>query len=245
MRFARAAAVALLLLPGVARAQTDETKAQCAKDYEQGQRQWRSGKLRAAKETLVACARDACPEAMRRDCTKWVGDVEERTPSLVVTLTDESGAALVDADLVFDDEIVAHRLDGRGIDVDPGEHRLRIVRAARVIAEQTVIVREGEKLHAVSLALSAAPAPRKEEARPTAVPAGAWIAGGVALLALGSFTLFGVRGRAEQTSDLDACRGHCTHDDVASVRTKYLAADVSLGIAVVAAGVAVWMVLTK
>ncbi len=63
------------------------------------------------------------------------------------------------------------------------------------------------------------------------------VAGAVGVVALGSFFTFAVLGRNQQTTRLDPCRGQCALDDVQSVRTKFLVADVSLGVAIVSFGI--------
>jgi hypothetical protein len=66
---------------------------------------------------------------------------------------------------------------------------------------------------------------------------------GVGGAALASFALFGAAGRTQQTNHLDPCAPSCPHAEVQSVRTKYLVADVSLGVSVIALGAAAYFLL--
>ena len=63
---------------------------------------------------------------------------------------------------------------------------------------------------------------------------------GLGVVALGSFAVFGLQGRAD-AADLRAGCGataSCTDDQVGAVRSKYLIADISLGVGIVALGAA-------
>ena len=59
---------------------------------------------------------------------------------------------------------------------------------------------------------------------------------------LASFTYFALSGRSDH-SDLERCKPDCTESDVNSVHTKYLIADISLGVSVAALGVAAYLLL--
>jgi hypothetical protein len=74
-----------------------------------------------------------------------------------------------------------------------------------------------------------------------------WVLAGVGVVALGSFGYFGISGHARASDLKDGCGQTKTCDpaDVDSARSKYLVADVSLGIGVVALGAAaaVWLLM--
>lgn len=63
-------------------------------------------------------------------------------------------------------------------------------------------------------------------------------------MALGSFAIFGIQGKNE-VDDLQKCKPRCAEEDVDSARTKLIIADISLGVGVVALGVATYMLLTR
>ena len=82
--FLRGILVALMLaLVSVARPAGADAKADCAKAYEASQEQRSSGKLLAAKESLVTCSQAACPSFIKKDCSKWLSDVEGSIPTVV------------------------------------------------------------------------------------------------------------------------------------------------------------------
>jgi hypothetical protein len=87
-----------------------------------------------------------------------------------------------------------------------------------------------------------APAPPSPD-RP--IPVVAYVLGGVSVAALGSFAYFAIKGKIEQTDLESRCAPRCRQDEADSMRTKYLVADVSLGVAVLSLGVATVVVLTR
>jgi hypothetical protein len=66
--------------------------------------------------------------------------------------------------------------------------------------------------------------------------------GGVGIAALGSFTYFALSGKAEERK-LRRCAPDCEPDDVTPMRTRYLVADVSLGVAALSLGAAGYLLL--
>jgi hypothetical protein len=75
----------------------------------------------------------------------------------------------------------------------------------------------------------------REPTRP--IPWTVIAAAGVAVAATGAFAYFGVRGLNER-SDLDSCRGSCSHDAIETAKTHLIVADVFLAAAVVGYAVA-------
>lgn len=54
---------------GVARADEVDT---CANAYENAQRHHKAGELKASISDAKTCARDVCPEILKKDCSAWV-----------------------------------------------------------------------------------------------------------------------------------------------------------------------------
>jgi hypothetical protein len=163
--------------------------------------------LLPARETLRTCMRSGCKDWMVADCSQWLSEVEARIPTVVFSARDTSGRDL--AELVVttvDGASVASRLDGRAIDLEPGEHVFVFVAPSGARLEKRVLVREGEKNQAVS-AVFQGPAP---EAKP-AVTAGHATAprtpvyqyvgygvAGVGVVGLGVGVIFGLRAIAKK-----------------------------------------------
>jgi hypothetical protein len=67
---------------------------------------------------------------------------------------------------------------------------------------------------------------------------------GIGVVGLAGFVTFASLGKSEQRELEATCAPDCVRGDVDAVRTKYLVADVSLGVAVVSLGVAGYLWLT-
>jgi len=229
-------------------------RATCASSYEQAQRLRRAEELLAARSMLLVCSRDACPDVARRDCIQWLGEVEEAIPSATFAARAPDGQDLLDVRVLVDGAPVPDPLNGKPVQMDPGEHRIRFERSSSQPVERVILLREGEHARSVevimapSAAVSAPqPAPRHEDGAGSRVqvPWSAWALVGLGTVGLSSFLYFGISGRSEQVHDLDPCRGTCSASAIDSVRRKYLVADVSLGIAVVSFAAAAWLTLAS
>src|SRR4051794_29874474 len=63
----------------------------CAAAAERAQALRGSAKLRAALTELLACSQPRCPAIVREDCVKWVSEVQEQMPTIVVRAHDARG----------------------------------------------------------------------------------------------------------------------------------------------------------
>ena len=73
----------------------------------------------------------------------------------------------------------------------------------------------------------------------------ALVVGGIGVLALGSFAIFGLGGKSDVNNLENTCKPHCAESDVDKARTKLIIADISLGVGIVALGVATYLILTR
>lgn len=239
-------ALAMLHATGTARAD----KAECLAAYEDGQVRSRSGELLAARDALRVCASAPCPEGLAPECTQWLADVERRLPSIVVAVRTADGRDAHPTRVLVDGRPAS--TEGREIAVDPGPHVVRVeggftATEARILAvenEKGRIVRVTVAAPALPPRAAALPAspppspPPPSEQRDHSIPMVTWGAGGVAVAGLTSFAVFGLLGN-DAWNDLDACSPRCTDDETRKARTLYTVGDVSLGVGVVAVGVAV------
>ncbi len=242
-------------MPGFATALDARADAkQCVQDHTVGLDASRDAKLVEAKRAFLACASDDCPDEVREECARLSQEVGNRTPSVVVAVTDSAGADVVDARVLLDGKQVATRIDGRAIILDPGIRNLEVTDGERT-AKARVVIREGEKTRPLMFRFET-PAKDATGPRPlgadnatadtetsSGVPTAAWIAGGVGIVALGGFGYFAVTGRAKE-NDLESCSPLCSQDEYDSMKQRYLFADIALGIGVAALGTAAVLVLT-
>src|SRR3954466_3653093 len=89
---------------------------------EQAQLARNDGKLRKAHAELLICTAMECPAELRSDCATWAKQVDAAMARLVPHVTDARGREVLGVRVLVDGEPVAERVDGRGIDVDPGVH---------------------------------------------------------------------------------------------------------------------------
>ena len=139
---ALAALVAGLMTPGGARA---DEKDVCVKAVERAQVARLDGKLRKARDGFVICARPVCPDAIREDCTRWVGEVEASLPSVVIEAVWADGHDVTGMTVRLDGQPLAGAEAGRAVPLDPGEHTFHFEVTGAAPVETHNVIREGEK----------------------------------------------------------------------------------------------------
>ncbi len=246
----------LLAQPCVAAAA--DKKAECGAAYERSQELRASLKLHAARESLVVCAQGSCPSFIQSDCTQWLAELQREMPTVVVAAKNREGADAAGVKISIDGEPVEAEHEGSAIAVDPGRHAFRFELEGAPAIEREVVVRQGEKDRIIEVSFDSTTAstasptpaavappstPEKEQpavAKPGPLRPYAYVAGGIGAAGLIGFTVFGLVGKGQQ-SDLEGsgCRPNCSQDAVDSVRTKYVLADVSLGIGLAGLGAGV------
>lgn len=249
---ARLTAIALIAslgsttIPAIADAAAD--KAACAEAYHSAQTSRKAGALKKAREALLLCASDRCPAVLQPDCTRWLGEVEATTPSIVLAAVGPDGRDVTDVRVTLDGEVVEGGLDGKAIAVDPGSHTLKFERASASPIERTIVVREGEKARVVSV--SWAPDPKSETARSDGLPAAetgpptaAWILGGIGLAGLATFGTMAGLAMSRRSELQSTCYGSCDPAEIDSVKRQFVVADVALGVGLVSLGVATYLFL--
>jgi hypothetical protein len=238
-----------------------QSKEDCVSAYEQTQSLRGEGKLRQARERVLACSQDSCPAVVKKDCAQWLPEIEGSIPTVVFEARDPSGADTSDVRVLFDGVPLKDRLDGKAVAVDPGQHTFRyelVGVAGAEPVEEKVTIREGEKNRKLSIAFGGAggtvsPGGDTNSTRTPdggGIPVAAWVLGGVGVVGIGMFATFGIMGLNEK-SDAEApvaeggCAPDCEDGDVSSIRTKLILADISLGVGVVALGVATYLFISS
>lgn len=247
--------VTAMLASATARADAVEEKRACVAAADEGQVLRDEGKFRLAREAFTRCARTSCPKLVSADCSQWLTDVEGRAPTVVVSAKDPSGNALTRVRVTVDGEPLLERLDGKPLLMDSGEHVFRYEAAGFEATEQriTIAAADRERVLAVEFRASVPPIADARKARGAAapdsggrsVPVATWIFGGTALAAFASATYFGVSGVSQRSEALGSggCAPNCPASEKTSIQTKFLVADISLGIGLVSAGLATYFFL--
>ncbi len=234
-----------------ARADADTTTT-CIDAAEQGQVLRDQRDLVGARKQLLVCAMDQCPAAVRDDCLKWLGEVEAKMPSIVLHARDAGGHDVIDARVLIDGVVVADRLDGAAMPLNPGAHRIRLEARAGGIATEEILVAEGQRQRLVEVIVQQDGQPQAEtpsrdttgSSRPSTTIAVAL--GAVGVVALGIGTYFEIAGQSSYADLRDGCglTRACAQDDVdASKRQLHLWAPLGFGVGVASLGVAAAILL--
>jgi hypothetical protein len=213
----------------------------CIAAHTNGQELRTQKRLVDARAQFLACAVNECPELVRKDCTQFLAEVTASTPTLVLAAIENGQQDLTGVSVDLDGEPLMSALDGSAVPVDPGEHRLTFRTADGRVNEYRIVARENEKGRRVVAQFTSGTSETPAAANPLAdVPPLAYVLGGVGVVALGSFAYFGLRGRS--TED---CAPECTRSEVDRMRTQYLVADISLGVAVASLGAATFVYFSQ
>jgi hypothetical protein len=149
-----ALAMSGLLFAAPAAAQEEDVQ-QCAAAYEQAQVFRNAGQLAKAQDQLRVCVRDVCPDFVKVDCGQWLSDVKREMPSVVFVADDGSGRELSDVRVSVDGIVIQESLDGKALELDPGQHEVQFVHQDRTL-KQKLIVRQGEKNRVVQVEFTSA-----------------------------------------------------------------------------------------
>jgi hypothetical protein len=128
-------------------------KATCLDAVSRGQRFRDSHKLVQARDKFRVCARAECPTVVQTDCASWLAEVETTLPTVVLSAKDRGGRDLVDVKVSMDGQPLVGTLDGQAVAVDPGMHTFRFERADGRFATTQLLIKEGGKAQAVSVAI--------------------------------------------------------------------------------------------
>jgi len=117
----------------------------CMGAFKKAREREQSGKLQQAKDLLMSCAQAPCGGFMRQQCANRYNQLESDTPSVVLIVTDATGAPRADVQVRMDGEIFARQLDGRALTVDPGMHEFSFVADGMVFGTQKVMIVQGQR----------------------------------------------------------------------------------------------------
>ncbi|MCU0655741.1 MAG: hypothetical protein MUF64_10790 [Polyangiaceae bacterium] len=180
--------MAPLLAAGPLRAEQD--KASCLDAYERGQEARQAGKLREARGKFAVCAQVSCPGLFVSDCARWGEEVQQVIPTVIFSGVGAAGEETSAIKVYMDGVALAEKVDGRAVEVDPGEHSF-VFEHEGVTQKKVLVVRQGERDRLVPISFARASAPRSTPAAEQASGPGssrgptAFLVGGIAGLGLG------------------------------------------------------------
>ena len=200
--------------------------------------------LLQARDALKGCMAPQCPALVQSDCYTWTDDLDKETPSVIFNVTSQA-VPVVDPRVFVDGAAVELSTNGTPLRLDPGHHAYRVEHAGQQTARDLVLF-AGQRFMQINVELEPAAAPGgpgaraegpvTESVRP--VPAVSYVFLAVGLAGAASFAGFGVAGLNAQHGLDSSCSPRCTDAQISGsgVQTKYLAADISMGVG--AAGLA-------
>ncbi len=244
-------AIAAFATFGARTARADDLKQVCSAAYQEAQSARKAGRLRAASENALVCAQSGCPDFVKVDCAAWLTEIDASLPTVVFDARDTAGKETTEVRISIDGAILRERLDGKGVAFDPGEHAFRYELQGAPSIEERVLIREAEKNRRISISFTrpvapAPPAPIVDRSERTTggAPTAAYVLAGTGVVAFGLFATFGILGRTERSDLEDTCHTACNPKLVSPIRAKLIAADVSLGVGVITAGIATYLFIS-
>jgi hypothetical protein len=186
---------------------------------------------------------------VRSECTTWLTEITNDLPAVVVDAKDPQGDAATGVVVVVDGAPYAPGLDGKPIELDPGEHNFRFELPGAVPIEKREFLEKGSGAREIHLIFESAGTPSQVVVSPEAADAEtgsktnlrtyAYVAGGVGAAGLIGFAVFGAMGKSKQSELEKSCSPTCSPDEIDSVKSKFLIADISLGVGLVGLGTGV------
>jgi hypothetical protein len=196
--------------------------AACVASQNESQDLLQAGKLVASQSKLVLCAGDqTCPQVVRVDCVRSLDELRPRIPTLVFAAVAADGSDTVEVKVYRDGELLVPSLTGAGVEMDPGEHKLRFVGPGDVAKETTLVVHEGEKSRRIlidfrptrlptapspvpaAVAIDAAALPERASTFPTSIVG--WSLVGVGVVSIGVGSYFGLTAKSDNDNSKPLC----------------------------------------
>ena len=219
-------------------------------------------RLRMERAQLLTCAAASCPADVRRECIRRVDEVNVAIPTVIFEAKDGAGNDLGAVRVSMDGEVLAERLEGTALSVDPGEHSFVFETADGLSLTKTFIISVSQKdrretiTFAPPVSSGGAGVPSTEvrsdlatggeEAPGTEVGSGlgtqkilALVAEGIGVVGLGMGSAFGLVALSRKSDAEKACANLCTDaSGVNKWNDAKSAADIST-VAFLAGGLAV------
>ena len=207
----------------------------CLGAHLKGQELRAASKLLESREQFRQCTQPVCPTAIARDCVEWLGQYERRIPSISVRVSAD-GAGRTDAKVAVDG-VPVESLLGKAIELDPGEHVVRVELAPFAPFETTLLINEGDQFRVVEAAfatakpsLAAAPPQQAPVILERPVPTMAYVFGAVTLAAAANGAGWALSSASLRHDMEKACAPACNPDTVAVLRQRATVADISWGV---------------
>jgi hypothetical protein len=191
---------------------------------------------------------------VRADCLHWLDELESAIPTIVVVAVSDRGDE-IDVNVTIDGQLTTRQLDGKAIELNPGFHQIAFERPGFAPQEMRLILGQGEKNRIIRLDYRTKPpapaapplsiplTPTPIGTRPVSVLT--YVFAGAAVAALGTATYFAIRAESARNDAKRNCEPLCSRTVVDDVRQKALYSDLSSGVALLSAGMAALLYVTR
>jgi hypothetical protein len=140
-----ATAVALWAAPAVGEPGRLRSEEACATALKTAKAHEQEGTLQEAKELLASCAQAPCSTFVRQQCAIHYTKLESDMPTVVLLVTERSGAPRSDVQVRVDGTLLTSHLDGRALPINPGMHDFSFSTNGRVFATQKILIVQGQR----------------------------------------------------------------------------------------------------
>src|SRR5260221_7865258 len=117
----------------------------CASAAERGQAARHAGRLLHARDELRVCGADICPAVVQQDCLRWLSEIDQELPSVIVRARDAEDRDVIGVRVHANGQLLVDGLDGRAIPLDPGQYELRYETRSGAVMEEAILLRLGEQ----------------------------------------------------------------------------------------------------
>lgn len=140
-----AVAAALWAAPAMGEPAHLRNEEACATALKTAKAHEQEGSLQEAKELLISCARAPCSTFVRQQCAIHYSKLESDMPTVVLLVTERSGAPRSDVQVRVDGTLFTSHLDGRALPINPGMHDFSFSASGRVFATQKILIVQGQR----------------------------------------------------------------------------------------------------
>jgi hypothetical protein len=102
-------------------------------------------RLRAERAQLLVCADSSCPADIRKECVRRVDDVNAAIPTILFEVKDGGGNTLSAVRVSMDGEVIAERIEGVALSIDPGDHAFTFEAAGQAPITKHFLIEEMQK----------------------------------------------------------------------------------------------------
>jgi hypothetical protein len=226
----------------------DPSTAECLAANEASLKSANEHRLRQERSELLICAAASCPSDIRQECIRRIDELNAAIPTIIFGVKDALGNDVSAVKVSMDGQLLAERLDGSALSVDPGAHTFVFEKAGQSPVTKQFVIREAQKNRHEAITLGS-PA---ISATTTSTPLGAQktvalVTGGIGIVGLGVGSAFGLVAMAKRNEAQRTCPDECADqrgvhlwDDAARAGDASTVAFV-VGAAMLVGGATLWL----